>query len=143
MENRFLIPSVILAVCLVGLCTSAESVPVQDIFFTDSTNDSKNDIVDGYDINQEDKERFENLIKILEDMYVIHDEYVKNQDTKRSHNKNQFRRHQASKWDIGFGKRSSDWTGKSFLQSLFDSSKMKKFENFNRKQHWDVTYGKK
>ena len=136
MESRILLLGIIL-VALVALSASAEPVPSEDL------KDLMNDAEEEYDIKYEDKERVEDLIKVLEDMLEFHDEHMKGIETKRNYNKNQFRRHQASKWDIGFGKRSSDWTGKSFLKSLFDTSKMKKFENFNRKQHWDVTYGRK
>ncbi len=142
MNSRILLLGMIVA-ALVGLSASTEPLPTQEIFLSEDSKDTKNEAEEEYDISYEDKETIDDLIKVLENILEFHNEHKIGQDIKRSYNKNQLRRHQASKWDIGFGKRSSDWTGTNFLKSLFDSSKMKKFENFNRKQHWDVTYGRK
>ncbi len=54
----------------------------------------------------------------------------------------QHRRHQAARWDIGFGKRSNLFKRNQFLDILFGKRAQPKLD-FGRKQFWDVHYGKK
>jgi hypothetical protein len=51
----------------------------------------------------------------------------------------QYRRHQAARWDIGFGKRNL-YKRKPFLDVLFGKRAPKL--DFGRKQYWDIYYGK-
>ena len=55
------------------------------------------------------------------------------------------RRHQAAKWDIGFGKRSY-FNPKSIMEVLYGKRNSKASANikpFGRKQHWDIQFGKR
>merc|ERR1712122_188132 len=89
------------------------------------------------------------LAKVLSDFMELQDKINADEDNdfrlkKRGYNKNTYRRHQASRWDIGFGKRgaaSKDTDKSSFLTNLFRLSK-KYGNDFGRRQHWDISYGK-
>jgi len=94
---------------------------------------------------------FESLIELLksklneenEDDSITNEseEQLRDQQIKRNSGS---RRQQASRWDIGFGKRA--WTQKSFMDALYGKrSSLKTFNpkvSYGRKQQWDIQYGK-
>jgi predicted transcriptional regulator len=63
-----------------------------------------------------------------------------------SEQRNNLRRQQAARWDIGFGKRANGHKSKSFMDALYGKRSHKNLSpkvSFGRKQMWDIQYGKK
>ncbi|CAF0716015.1 unnamed protein product [Brachionus calyciflorus] len=86
-----------------------------------------------------------------DDDYIVESDEVHNE--KRSKIKKEspflkdFRRQQAARWDIGFGKRATNnFKSKSFMDALYGKRSGIKHINpkvsFGRKQQWDIQYGK-
>lgn len=64
--------------------------------------------------------------------------------------KKDVRRHQVSRWDIGYGKRASSGKSKAFMDAMYGKrsnvatgQKQLPKTSFGRRQQWDLQYGRK
>ena len=94
------------------------------------------------------EEQEEHLNEMAEEMQPSSlEKRSKNVLTKKDSNseqRNNLRRQQAARWDIGFGKRAGH-KSKSFMDALYGKRSHKNLSpkvSFGRKQMWDIQYGK-